>query len=486
MSETDELFGVPTEGEGELDLEALFQECAESPADPPPFCGEPQSAEEAEAPAVKETEPTAKTTPAAEANPRTKTEPEGKTDPAAKAAQETAAVTEKAAVTESAAETKKEEEPEPDLFAAFAQEGEKPAPKAADAKTEAAPREEQQVSLFDKPAIFKYGSAREPIHDASMTFEELRIQKAEDFPELEEGKKVSWSVKYGSITKTVDKPQETTIAKMKEEIEKSKPFLDALTKGKLKDPECLVTPQVRAGSKGIAAYRGVYPTVEAARASDKVICIIPASNGRIYELRKEEMGEFIVPKNKVTEFNEVRAGFTPALPLIPRELMGQLISFFRSFMNREGEFEALAFIYWDKLKKRFFAYIPRQTAGKAFIGYQVEKDTFPEERYIHYADIHSHNSMAAEFSSVDDADEKATRLYLVVGRLDRFYPDITARVSCGGTFLEIEPADVIDGIGEEFPVEWLDQVKRDAPYSEGRKGSKGNPLVSKCLKVVLG
>ena len=490
MSETDELFGVPTEGEGELDLEALFKECADSPADPPLFFEGTQSAEAEETPAPRESVSTAKTTAEAEGktvNLPTTTEPEGKTAPAAETIKETAAVTEKAAVTESAAATKKEKkESEPDLFAAFAQEAEKPAPKAADAKTEAAPPEEQQVSLFDKPAIFKYGSAREPIHDASMTFEELRIQKAEDFPELEEGKKVSWSVKYGSITKTVEKPQETTIAKMKEEIEKSKPFLDALTKGKLKDPECLVTPQVRAGSKGIAAYRGVYPTVEAARASDKVICIIPASNGRIYELRKEEMGEFIVPKNKVTEFNEVRAGFTPALPLIPRELMGQLISFFRSFMNREGEFEALAFIYWDKLKKRFFAYIPRQTAGKAFIGYQVEKDTFPEERYIHYADIHSHNSMAAEFSSVDDADEKATRLYLVVGRLDRFYPDITARVSCGGTFLEIEPADVIDGIGEEFPVEWLDQVKRDAPYSEGRKGSKGNPLVSKCLKVVLG
>ena len=466
MSETDELFGLQTEGDGGLDLEAIFNECADSPSDPPPFCDEPQSVEAAGTPSPSETTPPAEV--------------------ASTIKEETAAVTEKAAVTESAAATKKEEEPEPDLFAAFAQESEQSAPKAAAAKTEAAPPEEQQMSIFDKPAVFKYGSAKEPIKDTSMTFEELRIQKAEDFPELEEGKKVSWSVKYGSITKIVDKPQETTIAKMKEEIEKSKPFLDALTKGKLKDPECLVTPQVRAGSKGIAAYRGVYPTVEAARASDKVICMIPASNGRIYELRKEEMGEFIAPKNKIADFDEVRAGFTPALPLIPRELMGQLISFFRSFMDRNGEFEALAFIYWDKREQRFFAHIPRQTTGKAFIGYQVEKDTFPEERYIHYADIHSHNSMAAEFSSVDDADEKATRLYLVVGRLDRFYPDITARVSCGGTFLEIEPADVIDGIGEEFPVEWLDQVKRDAPYSEGRKGSKGNPLVSKCLKVVLG
>ena len=73
-----------------------------------------------------------------------------------------------------------------------------------------------------------------------------------------------------------------------------------------------------------------------------------------------------------------------------------------------------------------------------------------------------------------------------MGRLDRFYPDISARVSCGGTFLEIDPGEVIEGIGEEFPAEWLDRVKRSEPYQEGRKGSEENPLESRCLKVILG
>lgn len=34
------------------------------------------------------------------------------------------------------------------------------------------------------------GSAMEAISDSSMTFEELRIAKADDFPELAKGKKV--------------------------------------------------------------------------------------------------------------------------------------------------------------------------------------------------------------------------------------------------------------------------------------------------------
>ena len=215
-----------------------------------------------------------------------------------------------------------------------------------------------------------------------------------------------------------------------------------------------------AKSKGIAAYAGVFPSVEAARASDKVICILPANDGKIYEMRKSELGEFIAPKHKVVDFAEVRAGFTPALPLIPRELMGQIIAFFRSFMNEGMEYEAMVFLYWDRQEEEFVVYVPKQSASKASIHADLSGNTLPEERYLHYADIHSHNSMAAKFSAIDDADEKATRLYIVVGRLDRFYPDVTARVSCGGTYLPIDPHLVMEGVGEEFPAEWLDQVER--------------------------
>lgn len=61
-----------------------------------------------------------------------------------------------------------------------------------------------------------------------MTFEELRIRKSEDFLDLEEGKNVSWSVEYGTIRKDVKDPKGTTIISMKESIERSREFLDAL------------------------------------------------------------------------------------------------------------------------------------------------------------------------------------------------------------------------------------------------------------------
>ncbi len=90
----------------------------------------------------------------------------------------------------------------------------------------------------------------------------------------------------------------------------------------------------------------------------------------------------------------------------------------------------------------------------------MDEDMPSEDRYLLYADIHSHNSMAATFSSEDDKDEKATRLYVVVGKLDQFYPCISARISCGGSYLEVDPSDVIEGIGEAFPEAWLKQIDR--------------------------
>ena len=350
------------------------------------------------------------------------------------------------------------------LFDAFASdEADAPLPPT---ETETSADDSQPQSLFDKPPVFSYGGVKEPIGDASQTFEELRILKADDFPELGEGKSVSWKVKYGTVTKPVSDPKSATIASVKEEIEKSQTFLNALAKGKDKNPECLVIPSVIAKSKGIAAYKGVFRTLEEARQSGKSICLIPARNGKVYEMRKTEMGEMVVPKSRVAEFAEVRAGFVPALPRIPREVTERVISFFRSFMDEDAEYEALAFLYWDRRDEDFVVFIPQQRATKVSVYANLTDNCLPEERYLHYADIHSHNSMEAKFSAVDDRDEKATRLYIVIGRLNSFYPSVSARISCGGTYLPVAPELVMEGVGEEFPAEWLDKVER-VPVRKG-------------------
>ena len=322
MSDLSEIFGTGTEGGSEPDFAAIFG--GGDAADAPPI-------------PVEEPKHTEATDEAAVAEPAQTPEAEESAAPAEAETQvESAEKPAEKKTPKNKGKGKKEEgEAEQDLFAAFNDQANAPAPPTQ--QTASATSSSGQVSLFDKAPIFSYGSAKEPIEDASITFEELRIKKSEDFPELESGKTVSWRVKYGAVTKSVADPKESTIAKIKEEIERSKAFLDGLKKAKNdkdRNPDCLVSPVVIAKSKGIAAYAGVFPTVEAARASDKVICILPASDGKIYEMRKNEMGEFIAPKNKIVDFAEVRAGFTPALPPIPRELMGQIIAFLQAATPR--------------------------------------------------------------------------------------------------------------------------------------------------------
>ena len=224
---------------------------------------------------------------------------------------------------------------------------------------------------------------------------------------------------------------------------------------------------------------------------DKVICLIPGNDGHIYEMHKTEQGEFIAPKHKIIDFQAVAAGFPPALPLIPLSLMRQIIAFFRSFMAEHGqEYEALVLIYWDKWKEEYLAYVPMQNVSKAGIHASLQDNPYDDEsRYIHYADIHSHNSMEAFFSSIDDADERGTGIYMVLGHLDHFYPEIAACICCGGSFVDIDPGTVVEGLEESFPPEWCTEVSHGkVPVSRvsPRKAEKTGIWGWKALDLLLG
>jgi len=302
--------------------------------------------------------------------------------------------------------------------------------------------EKAQQSLYEKPPVFEYAGASEDIEDSAQTFDELRIAKATDFPELEDGKRVSWTVEYGKINKTVADPKGMSIAKMKPDIETSKEFLDSLKKAKDKNPVCKIKPRVTAQSKGTASYKGVYVNIDEAEASGKLITLFPAKDGNVYEMRNTEMGRFITKAADNNILREVKAGFTPALPPVPLKQLQDIISFFK-MMAKDSNNEALANIYWDKQDETFITDIPQQSVSMFAVKGQINP-AYDNDRYIHYLDIHSHNSMGAFFSATDDADEKATRVYAVIGNVLSYFPEIKVRISNGGKFLEIEPCVVFE------------------------------------------
>lgn len=190
--------------------------------------------------------------------------------------------------------------------------------------------------VFAQLPVFSYNGNEEPIEDTKQTFEKLRLAKADDFPEFDEAQSISWSVTYGKISKNVDKPRKTKIGDFKREIESSKEFMEALKKSKDKHPKRIVKPIVKMQKKGECAYKGIFPRLADARASDKTISFIPAQDGLVYERRVTGAGEFIPSTSGVTHLDEIRAGFAPALPPIPFSLLAQAIALFRWLMG-EGK-----------------------------------------------------------------------------------------------------------------------------------------------------
>ncbi|MCI8404308.1 MAG: hypothetical protein HFE52_02560 [Clostridia bacterium] len=316
--------------------------------------------------------------------------------------------------------------------------------------------EETKAGLLNKPPVFKFAAVKEDIIDLSQTFDNIRVAKAKDFPELEDVNRVTWSMNYCGVVKKIAKPKEMTIGEQKKLIEESKEFITAI-KRKKGDFDCEVIPTVIAQKKGqMEAYKGVFLDEETAVNSGKAISYVPSEAGDIYEIRRNAIGTFRAKTKQIRGLTKIKAGFTPALPRIPFTMLSEIISFFRHFAVRKHTCEALVNLYWDTDTERYVINVPKQIVGQESV-----ETTLPEvpDNLLHVMDIHSHNYMKAKFSKTDDEDEKATRLYTVIGRLDKLFPDISTRISVGGIFENINSAEIFEYPFDNFPNEWLDSVK---------------------------
>ena len=319
------------------------------------------------------------------------------------------------------------------------------------------------AKLAGKQPVFEYGSITDEIEDPSLTFEQLRVKMSADCPELEARSHVSWTMSYAGITERVSSV-DASIYETKAKIEKGKKFKEALKKLKPKDkePVCAVKPTVTAQKKGIMPfppYKGLFGSMNQAEQSGKAIAYIPAQDGKVYEMRRNEIGTFTAPSLHIAELEDIRAGFQMSLPRLPAALLTQIIAFFRRVCVDYGrDVEALVNVLWDREKGEYVLHVPPQRIDKASVKTDLSAQPDPE-RYLHVMDVHSHNTMAARFSRTDDLDEQATRLYMVIGRLDRYYPDIRCRFACGGRHVEIPAEQVCERTDVPFAPEWLKAVQ---------------------------
>ncbi len=168
-----------------------------------------------------------------------------------------------------------------------------------------------------------------------------------------------------------------------------------------------------------------------------------------YEIRTTSIGAFVAaaPDERIAKLGTAvaaiphvasapREGFYPALPKAPSELLERTVAIFAEI----PEHEAVVNVVYDRTQGRYHLIWTEQrdaTSGS------VTYDPIPEtDRFVPYAEIHSHNRMTAFWSATDDAHEVRTLLYGVVGRVDAELPEAAFRLFCGGIFLPLRASEI--------------------------------------------
>lgn len=97
---------------------------------------------------------------------------------------------------------------------------------------------------------------------------------------------------------------------------------------------------------------------------------------------------------------------------------GKLYDCAKAFFNEIADIyntEVLLCLYYDRSENTYFWELPYQrvTISRVFADYDVKMQL--NHNFVHIADFHSHNCYPANFSDIDDHDEKGNRVYGVFG-----------------------------------------------------------------------
>lgn len=144
--------------------------------------------------------------------------------------------------------------------------------------------------------------------------------------------------------------------------------------------------------------------------------LIQKNNAGYFGCKKNDAGIPTLPKSELPE-----AFFELTYGKIPNSILEQIVSFFRDIMKRYNNAEAFIQVYWDKQENKYIINVPKQKISGAAVHYDALENlnTKDPERYVFAYECHSHNTMGAFWSGVDNADEKELRIYGVFGQLNK-------------------------------------------------------------------
>ena len=215
---------------------------------------------------------------------------------------------------------------------------------------------------------------------------------------------------------------------------------------------------------------------------DQPTAYVIAKNG-LFHVSHSDIADIVsVPKEVAGVDVEMHAGMTLKIPHIPFALLSQIIAFFRAVEKKSGS-EALVQVWWHCQEQRHELHVPDQHVSGGSVQH---RSTFDQEQartaegaavWVHVMDIHSHNTMSAFWSSVDDADERKApegRMFGVVGKLTQTIPEWKWRIRTRDGFLELQLGDIFEIDPKaivEFNVSWsviLSSLSTDTGNKDGQ------------------
>lgn len=123
---------------------------------------------------------------------------------------------------------------------------------------------------------------------------------------------------------------------------------------------------------------------------------------------------------------------------VPYDILLDVVAFFKKNPFKEAAVQ----IFYDVNTRKYEIYYPEQKVTFASVAFTRSHDM--ESDKVLVMDIHSHGTMKAFFSSVDDHDEKGTRLFMVFGNLDKTEITHKLRAGIAGNYKMLELSDVFE------------------------------------------
>ena len=187
--------------------------------------------------------------------------------------------------------------------------------------------------------------------------------------------------------------------------------------------------------------------------------------GGVYLTVKNKIGEFTakVSDSDIEGLPDLqRNEYRMFVPKVPSSIYYQIQSFFIDIADQMNNAEAFVQVFYDTQEEKYVCHVPQQKVAGASVRYDAEETLSVKDpdRYIFVLEIHSHNTMDAFFSGVDDADEKETRFYGVFGKIKDPVPKFLLRFVVNESKPAVKPEQVFDfSARNAYPDEWKENVK---------------------------